>query len=89
MEILENLYELYLSGALSVKPKNRSARERGAVNGFIERCGLDEEQAEELNDLILDIIDSRGKQMFFDGHRAAFLAMRSAAQSKKADRGQV
>ncbi len=80
MKNKDELYEMYISGELEVKPKSRETAEREYVRRFIEKCELTEEQASELDDLIPDIIDYRGKQMFYDGYS---IATQSAAPAKK------
>lgn len=72
MDILEKIYEAYIAGDLNIKLKSQDADERKAFKKFITKCGeLTEEQALDLEELLLDTIDRRSKEMFFAGFRLA------------------
>lgn len=71
MSIMEKIYEAYIAGDLDITLKKQSAEEREAVQKFITECELTDEQALDLEELLLDTIDRRGKEMFFAGFRLA------------------
>lgn len=88
MKIMEKIYEAYIAGDLDIKLKKQSAEEREAVKKFITECELTEEQALDLEELLLDTIDRRGKEMFFAGFRLAAEFEKELSTNPKKDNKQ-
>ena len=88
MDILEKIYEAYIAGDLKIKLKRQSPEERDTVKKFITKCELTEEQALDLEELLLDTIDRRGKEMFFAGIRLAVEFIKELSEDMENDNGQ-
>ena len=67
MEILEKIYERHIAGELDTAPENVLSAVRPRVEALKEQCGMSAEQADELEELILDAAAQYGKEMFFAG----------------------
>lgn len=88
MDIFEKIYEAYIAGDLNIKLKSQDAEERKAVKKFITKCELTEEQALDLEELLLDTIDRRGKEMFFAGFKLAAEFMKELSTNSESDNKQ-
>lgn len=71
MSILDTIFESYLTGDLSVQPESLWIEERPEFAKAVEKFGLNEEQKNELQDLLLDTVDGAGKNYFSAGFKLA------------------
>ena len=67
MSIIEKIYESYIAGELTVKPKNTSPEIREKLTEIEEQFGISGDDADEFENDILDLFDGSGKTMFFAG----------------------
>lgn len=75
MSILDTIYESYLTGDLSVQPESLWIGNRPEYAELVKEFGLDQSQADKLENLLLDTVDGEGKNYFSAGFRLAMEMM--------------
>lgn len=71
MSILDTIYESYLTGDLSVQPESLWIGNRPEYAELVKEFGLDQSQADKLENLLLDTVDGEGKNYFSAGFKLA------------------
>lgn len=72
MKMLEKIYEQYIAGELDLAPASVLPAIRPRIEDLKKQCDMTSEQAEVLEELILDAAAQCGREMFFAGFRLAF-----------------
>lgn len=75
MSILDAIFEFYLTGDLPVQPENLCTEYRPKLLKLVEKFNLNEEQASDLDDFLIDTVDSEGKKYFYAGFKLAMELM--------------
>ncbi|MDE6728535.1 MAG: hypothetical protein K2J80_11450 [Oscillospiraceae bacterium] len=86
MSILETIYDSYMSCELSLQPEVVGSHISEKISEIVKLCDMNSEQASKFEDMLFDILDYDGKNMFFAGFKVASqLAEEISEKRKNAD----